>query len=170
MSTQDVVDAVQSLERAVRETRSSNLESLGTFLVVVFVIWAGGDFWHWAVTTNRLFMAINYHVQYSDWVDAKNRVVIASEPHDCEFLTAPFGSKHCSYEKVVTKVMWATSVANSPIRSFDGGMTWETQIPGKCYVEQGFPCPNAFDPVGNKVPRTPNATGLLVSWMKKSDD
>ena len=30
--------------------------------------------------------------------------VFAKVPHNCDFLTAPLGSKHCHYERVVTTI------------------------------------------------------------------
>jgi hypothetical protein len=35
---------------------------------------------------------------------------VVEQPHDCEFLTAPLGSKHCHYE---------------PVRSFESGVPHE---------------------------------------------
>jgi hypothetical protein len=57
--------------------------------VVVFVAW-------WLLPNN---WQIKYATEY--WVDA-DKVVVEHKPYDCDWDSAPIGSKHCHYEPVVT--------------------------------------------------------------------
>ena len=45
-------------------------------------------------------------------------------PHDCDFLTAPLGSKNCSYKRRVTCTLTTVSQYGQPLRSLDDGHTW----------------------------------------------
>jgi hypothetical protein len=58
-----------------------------------------------------------------------NRITILKEPHDCDFMRAPIGSKGCHCEKSVTVTKWATSTKGSPIVSYDDGKNWEAFTP-----------------------------------------
>jgi hypothetical protein len=46
-------------------------------------------------------------------------------PHNCDFLTAPLGSKHCHYERVVTTIR-----IRRDQMSEDEGKTWGPVTPG----------------------------------------
>lgn len=101
--------------------------------------------------------------------EGTQNIVMLPKPHDCEFSTAPLGEKHCHYDKVIQKVMWAKSTKGEPIRSYDGGKTWYPHIPGQCYADQTFDCPEQFDPPRNDVPMYPTVTGITVGWTKVED-
>lgn len=71
-----------------------------------------------------------YHWRYtlieSDLEGAE--VTIDALPHDCEFWTAPVGSKHCHYDaEVVTVRMHRRS--GTTLASFDDGRTWAPAEP-----------------------------------------
>lgn len=98
-----------------------------------------------------------------------DNVVIIPKPHDCEFLTAPLGSKHCHYEAVVDKVMWKTfTPTRTPMRSFDGGKTWDVvEHPGKCITDETEDCPELGDPTqAGQVPISAKVTAVMVNWHK----
>jgi|SRR5581483_2153945 len=46
---------------------------------------------------------------------------VEKQPHNCDFMTAPLGSKHCHYARVV-----ATVRVNDGRVSYDDGKTWKT--------------------------------------------
>jgi hypothetical protein len=50
-------------------------------------------------------------------------VAVTPVPHDCEFLTAPMGSKHCHYGKAVVIVRVRTGETGRVV-SYDEGKTW----------------------------------------------
>ena len=50
-------------------------------------------------------------------------VTVAHQPHDCEFLTAPLGSKHCHYERHVDIVRVRGAASDRHI-SYDNGKQW----------------------------------------------
>jgi hypothetical protein len=67
-------------------------------------------------------MPIRYQAQYST---SSDKVLVQKKPKDCEFLTAPLGSKNCDYEKVVmTEKSGADPGTGRPVISTDGGKTW----------------------------------------------
>jgi hypothetical protein len=67
---------------------------------------------------NAVHYAVRYNVPFES-------VTIAPKPHDCEFLTAPIGDKHCDYETDVAAVRTNTDIkTHKPIVSFDDGKTW----------------------------------------------
>jgi hypothetical protein len=98
-----------------------------------------------------------------------DRVDIRNKPHDCEFMTAPLGEKHCHYERAISKVMWSTSTTGEPIMSLDSGRTWEIHKPGKCLWNETSDCPSSYDPPNNVVPKLPTATGVIIRWDKVED-
>jgi hypothetical protein len=53
------------------------------------------------------------------------RVTIAQRPHDCEWDSAPLGSKHCHYESQVGTVKTGISTDGvTALVSYDDGKTW----------------------------------------------
>jgi hypothetical protein len=76
------------------------------------------------------------------------------------------GAKNCHYDKVVTKVLWATNPTGYPIRSFDNGTTWTVHTPGKCDFNELLDCPNAYDPPENVAPKYITVTGVIIQWNK----
>jgi hypothetical protein len=147
----DIVDALQDIEQAVERVeqavKNNNLSSFVTpsiwGLVMIFLVFPWfGKVWYgkW-----------RYAVQYS--IDA-SKVQINSQPHDCDFLTAPLGEKNCHYERSVSTVRWATSTLGQPIISLDEGKTWTT-----------------FTPDANvKVPNSSTIETIYVLWEKGRTD
>jgi hypothetical protein len=91
-----------------------------------------------------------YEIQY--WLP-DSRISIDTQPHDCDFLKSPLGSKECHYRRLVTTMRFARSAAGSPLVSYDSGKTWEnfTPIPGMV------------------VPQRSTVEGVIVSWNKVED-
>jgi len=100
-----------------------------------------GKVWH-----SKWRYALQYNVNATE-------VQHQNQPHDCEFLTAPLGEKHCHYEPSVSTLRWATSTTGLPIASVDEGKTWETFTPDA----------NVTVPTNSRVEK------VYVSWEKKDD-
>lgn len=131
---------------------------IGVLIVVVLFGWLFDAAWLY-----KSFYVLNDDVSW-------DRVYIEKKPHDCEFMTAPFGAKNCHYEKAVTIIKWATRNGDGfPIRSFDDGKTWEAHIPGKCESDPSLDCPNVYDPPNNVAPKYITVTGVSISWKKVQD-
>lgn len=169
----DLKEAVRDVEKAVEEVghdvTAFSLDSLE--LAVKNVEKAVNTVGH---EVNRKWSSIQYgvaglivfwvlslpgNIWYSQWryetfYDlSSDKVVVATEPHDCNFLAAPLGEKYCHYDRIVSTVRWATSVAGNPIASYDEGKTWSTFTP---------------DP-GVTVPKFDTVQSVYVTWEKKSD-
>ena len=140
---------------------SNSDDSTGCLVVIVVAVIA----WAWLPDNviTKTWQAISNHTSYG-------RVQIADRPHDCDFLTAPLGSKNCHYKKAISKVMWATSRTGYPIKSLDEGKTWTRSLPGKCDFDATLDSPNVFDPPPNaQVPQYPKVTGVIIEWEKVQD-
>jgi hypothetical protein len=59
--------------------------------------------------------------------------ISGNKPHDCEFITAPLGSKHCSYEREYL-AEWLTLSGDSPPRPITYG-TLQEQPPTRCSAD-----------------------------------
>jgi hypothetical protein len=70
-------------------------------------------------------------------------VTVAHRPHDCEFMTAPLGDKHCHYERHVDTIRVHDS-GSGPEVSYDNGHSW------------------------SRTP-SPMKPAILVSWTKVED-
>jgi hypothetical protein len=143
----DVVAALSEVESAVKgvrraiESKSSFWSGL-VFLFIAVIVWGWvSDLWN-----SKWRYATAYSVSTGD-------VYIPKRPHDCEFMTAPVGEKHCSYKRTVSTIRWATSTANAPIMSTDEGKTWETFIPDS----------------GVQVPQHSTVKEVYVNWEKEED-
>jgi hypothetical protein len=55
-------------------------------------------------------------------------IVIEKHPHDCEFLTAPIGDKHCHYDRIATTLRIRQRGVERE-SSFDDGKTWSRAAP-----------------------------------------
>jgi len=61
--------------------------------------------------------------------DLKNaEYVMPRRPHDCEFMTAPLGAKHCHYDKEIATVRVRKAQSGARIISYDEGKTWEQAV------------------------------------------
>jgi hypothetical protein len=124
------------------------LTSLAFIGVFAFVWWAGG----W----NQAWYTLQYGVNPS-------RIQVDAKPSDCDFMTAPLGSKGCHYAASVTTYnaddapvggdrapKYRTDNANGRLyASYDGGETWG--------VYTGGPLPD------------PTVARVVVSWVRMSD-
>ena len=63
------------------------------FLVLAALI---GAFVLWTQWDSVWVLSVRFKVN-------QENVLVESKPHDCEFLTAPIGRKHCSFEAVYEK-------------------------------------------------------------------
>lgn len=59
----------------------------------------------------------------------KPTISVQSIPHDCEFLTAPMGSKHCHYKQNVVTVRIRSDAPGARSISMDDGKTWSKAEP-----------------------------------------
>ncbi len=94
----------------------------GCLVLLSFLLWGttGLAVWLWPDSKwlNELW--------YSFDRDLKDATVIMNpQPHDCEFLTAPLGSKHCYYKKNVATVRIRTNGSGLREVSTDEGITWK---------------------------------------------
>jgi len=137
----DVVSKLDDIEAIIK----NNKFDLGGWIGLAFMVWAVP--WCWdAAWHSKWRYAFEYGVNTS-------QIEISKKPHDCEFLTAPVGEKHCDYEVDVSTLSWATSTTGQPIASYDEGKTWST-----------------FSPDANvTVPKYPTVQKAYVSWEKKED-
>jgi len=78
-------------------------------------------------------------------VDYAN-VTVDRRPHDCDFMTAPLGAKHCHYVADVLTVRSRAASDGTHSVSFDGGKTWRAD---------------------NSTP--PTSPEVYVSWRKVED-
>jgi hypothetical protein len=98
---------------------------LGFLLVLLLAYWVGGYVSVWLCPDR----AWAYKWRYSwDSELSDATIVIISVPHDCEFLTAPIGSKHCHYEKAMTTIRIKSGVSGR-FASHDEGKTWRQADP-----------------------------------------
>ena len=68
-----------------------------------------------------------YRWRYTYGIDSALRgaeVVLDKRPHDCDFLTAPVGSKRCRYERRIATVRVKRMRSGLPLASFDEGRSW----------------------------------------------
>jgi hypothetical protein len=95
------------------------------WLTIGLLYWGGGYVAEWMFPESEWATKWRYGLE-SDLSDAL--YVIDKHPHDCEFLSAPMGSKHCHYDKEVTTIHVRASTFG-PQMSFDG-KTWSPAEPG----------------------------------------
>lgn len=99
----------------------------------------------WLVLPARYSYALEYDTVPKD-------VFIKQQPHDCDFLTAPMGSKNCHYKKEVETVKWHPD-------------------PNRVYFKSKVEGPNHSDAFasipGEEV--TDTHTKVYVSWIKEDN-
>lgn len=110
----DVVAAVESVREAV--------SSQHTWVMSAFWIWIAWlvySFFQGSIWESKSRFAMYYDVP-------SDHVTVLKEPHDCDFLKAPIGSKECHFDKnvEVTKV-GKDNKTGRPVVSHDNGTTWE---------------------------------------------
>jgi hypothetical protein len=101
-------------------------DGLGCLWSVVVLIGIGVASWYYwpdAWTWNNLWYSIQYGVRI-------DQVTIDKKPHDCDWNTAPLGSKNCHYEEKATKIIAGIGAKTGKlIVSFDDGKTWQLDDP-----------------------------------------
>jgi len=80
---------------------------LGVFIVVVVVLGI------WEIRDSDWFAKIYAATKYS--LPQSKIDIEESRPHDCDFMTAPVGSKHCSYKREYLAEWFTLSKNNQPI-------------------------------------------------------
>jgi hypothetical protein len=75
----------------------------------------------WLIFFDGWHSKLRYHFEYGVPFD---QVTEDKQPHNCDWRTAPMGSKNCHYEAEVTRVQTAVSTEGKPIVSYDEGKTW----------------------------------------------
>jgi hypothetical protein len=127
-SSMPVSDNASTKETASK--KESDWPAAIGFLFILGLLWvAGGVAAAWIWPDSNWSNRWRYSLE-SDLKDAT--VTVEPIPHDCEFLTAPLGSKHCHYEKrVLTIRIRANDRASDSGRfvSTDEGKTWQKAGP-----------------------------------------
>lgn len=140
----DVVDAIESLESAVARVEQAVKEKWSSAVAVGWVVILS---FLWDVPGNMWHSKFRYEAEYSLPAD---KIIAAERPHDCAFLSAPLGSKYCHYDREVSTLRWATSTTGNPIVSWDEGKTWSVFTPE----------------AGTTVPKTDTVQEVFISWKK----
>ena len=111
------------------KTDRSETSILGRLLLIVVVLAllyvAGGYFAEWMFPESEWATKWRYNLD-SDLTDAV--YVMEKPPHNCEFLSAPIGDKHCHYDKVVHVVRVRDGPSGREV-SYDGN-SWSPAEPG----------------------------------------
>ena len=109
----DVVNAVESVREAV-----SSQHTWVTSAFWIWIAWLVYSFFQGSIWESKSRYAMYYDVP-------SDHVTVLKEPHDCDFLKAPIGSKECHFDKnvEVTKV-GKDNKTGRPVVSHDNGKTW----------------------------------------------
>ncbi|MGC1523796.1 MAG: hypothetical protein WA803_19800, partial [Steroidobacteraceae bacterium] len=83
----------------------------------------------WFSTSDSDWVAKLYATNHYDLPSSKVSFE-KSRPHDCDFMTAPLGSKHCSYKRDYS-VEWLTLSSDKPQRPIIYG-TLQEDPPAAC--------------------------------------
>jgi hypothetical protein len=108
---------------------SKTESAVGCFIVVMLFL--AGLTWGSSHLAVWLFPGSTWAHQFRNQFDRelKGAVIhIEPKPHDCEFLTAPIGLKHCDYDPRVTTVRINNTPSESLV-SYDEGKTWQSAGP-----------------------------------------
>jgi hypothetical protein len=103
------------------ETAQALGQGLGCMFFVGICFVAGGYLAVWFLPSNEIANKWRYSLE-----DDLNGATITIDPipHDCEFLSAPLGAKHCHYEKRVVTVRIRINASHERLVSYDDGKTW----------------------------------------------
>jgi hypothetical protein len=120
----------------------------------------------WFAVRDADWVAKAYAVnQYT--VPSSKVAVSGTHPHDCDFMTAPLGSKHCAYKREY-RAEWLTLSIDNPPRPISYG-TLQAEPPTacsqdnmdfahKCYYTETRPDEHATN--------LWTARNVLISWRK----
>jgi hypothetical protein len=134
---------------------------------VFFVVAVVGAIWYYEsdldwIVTNRA--EGRYHL------GADKIAVHGKRPHDCDFMTAPLGSKNCHYEREYA-VEWLALSGDSPPRSISYG-TMQAEPPSKCSPDvEDFAHKCYYVSLGPDEHATNvwSARKLEIKWLKVDD-
>jgi len=104
------VDAKLGMPPVSSRRRPTATESCFWLLAIILLCRLG---WY-----SKIRYAVEYGVGYS-------QVTMDSEPHDCDWLAPPIGSKGCHYEMRKRTVRTALDASGKSIISYDDGATWQ---------------------------------------------
>ena len=137
----NIEHALERIEVTIKENSITHLfQQMMWALYGLAIVFLATAAWH-----SKWRYAAQYQV-------SPRKVVIAKEPHDCDFFYAPIGDKFCEYGQKATRVHWGRDPTNNqPILSMDDGKTW-------------YPFTPEADAV---VPRYSTLEGVNVDWEKK---
>jgi hypothetical protein len=111
-----------------RDKAAEFAKGLGFLLAFAALYFVGGYVADWMFPASGWATKWRYSLD-EDLKDAD--YAIDKQPHDCEFMSAPMGNKHCHYEKLVATVRIRYDNNNSRWEaSIDEGKTWEPAQPG----------------------------------------
>jgi len=138
----NIESAVDRVEQAIKE--KSSVSWVFTLLGAAFI------FWVISLAEDAWYSKWRYGLAYDV---ASDKVQIEKQPHDCDFLAVPIGTKYCRYDRIVSTLRWGTSTDGHPISSTDEGKTWYE-----------------FTPDANvQVPHYSTVEQVYVSWTKKEN-
>ena len=147
MSSDDIVDALRDVEKAVKANRPEFWRSSIGYLCMALVgvgLWSlPGDLWQ---------SKLRYETEYGVSAD---HIHIDAIPHDCAFLAAPLGEKYCHHDRVVSTIRKST-FQGTQIISYDEGQTWRY--------------PTGITEVAPKPQSPPVVEDVMITWEKKDDD
>jgi hypothetical protein len=113
-----------------RQKTTTFLQGIGQAVLTVIILGicinAGGyvAVWLWPGST----LANNWRYSLEDDLNGAT-IVVDPMPHNCEFLTAPIGAKHCHYDRRVLTIRIRTSTSVGRLASYDDGKTWQKADP-----------------------------------------
>ena len=107
--------------KSAKEKAASFGYGLLFWLALGLLYAAGGYAAEWMFPESELATKWRYSLD-TDLEDAV--YVFHKHPHDCEFLSAPIGSKHCHYDKEVTFIRVRNSQSGGRAVSYDDCKTW----------------------------------------------
>ena len=126
--------------------------------IVAFLIWYAVRDSDWVA---KIYAARHYQLPMS-------RVDIERQPHDCDFLTAPLGEKHCSYKREYL-AEWIALSSDNPPRPIEYG-TMQEEPPTRCSQDASdrmHGC-HYIGALADGIPATPQwrAHHVEVRWQK----
>jgi len=95
MTAMNLEKAKAEIKKSATDVYAGALKPFFWFLVITI----GGLCLIWFVIYQ--FAPTAKQIEWDYRIDSQH-ITVASQPHDCEFLTAPVGSKNCHYERQVT--------------------------------------------------------------------
>jgi hypothetical protein len=146
--SEDTLETLQNIEQALGRIEAAVKDNSSSQLIVKPMIWGAYAlatiFWVTWAWHSKWRYAAQYQVSPS-------HVNIVKEPHDCDFLYPPIGTKFCWYDPRASTVRWGrSSTTGQPIVSTDHGSTWYPFTPD----------------AGVDVPTSSTVEGVNVNWVK----